>query len=1209
MNETIELRHQLWGSFLLFVKTFFPLVTGREFLISRPIGRESHFITIARALTRASRLQCQRLLINVAPGSGKSVLLSMWVAWTMSKYPDSQYLYVSYSHELATKHTEFIRRIIQNSHYRSVFGVDVRTDSKAKDHFQTTSGGSVKAFGSAGSITGCFDYNTLVHTEHGLVKIGELVETKSEIQVPCYNNETNSIELKPIIGWFENPANDIIEVEFSDGSTIRCTPDHKILTTNRNWVQAKDLLSTDNLFSLVNNNTSTDPNQIGRFSLRDIEIINDRFLFESKFIVNSFMARYFNFKNLFPTSNNNAWAYSEFPGKSFNWFRNIFNFFELIVRKFRIFKLFSMQWSNPICINTTYSTNPNINDCSSTNTIQFTNLTRFDVFESKFTDLDYFFFRKLFKFIVSSMNDCVLHILRSSSVTEINKVVVQGITIQMPDVCSLWSFSDESLAYQGMNRSSFFTPVLEFNSNHFISSSAHPRFKNSSFIRNNQPTLVSSDPVITSNHPSIRNRIKLISTRHKSPVNIRLIGHEDITYCLEIKDNHNFIVSGSSGSTIVSNCDAGLPNLERFSGAVVLDDLIKPDHANSDTIRETVLRNYQETILQRPRSPNVPIISIGQRVHEDDVSAFFLSGKDERPWETVILKSIDDAGNAMYPEVHPLDMLLSKKEKSPYVFSSQFQQEPVPSGGALFKESDFVLLDEDPKILSTFITCDTAETNKSYNDASAFSFWGIYKLDTGQLALHWLDCLEIRVEPKDLESEFRSFYADCMIYPVKPMVCAIEKKSTGVTLCSILQGMRGLDIREVKRTKASGSKTDRYLEMQPILASKLVSFTRGAKHVNKCIEHMLKITANSSHRHDDVCHAAGSKIATIRGSINIEDIIVGDKIITPFGIGIVSACGITGYHKVIKKIGLESTPDHQVFTQRGFLPLDSVYDDDKIDYLSFKGLLLWRLKKRLYLMEKNIHAESRENIIEVAQEYQKIEHFTEPFLNFIAEKKYQKALTYTILMAIDSIIVLKIWNFYLGANIVKNIQIKLKKFKNWLRFGTKVRKEGNGIEKTLWQRMVQDLKNRSRYVLYVIKSLFICESELLPLRAASNATLSNIEEISETLPVTVAYAETSLLQKKVTLNQKTEKLVPINVEEITNEYSIKPVYAITVEKYGVYYCNGILLRNCDTVYDAIKIALIDKTIYIEPNPHQNTILKDLNRHRDNRLRLKQQSYF
>ena len=458
-TEAEELKAELCGSFLLFTQLFFPLVTGKPFVISRPECRESHFITVARELTLVARMQCNALVLNIPPGSGKSTLLSMFVAWTMAKYQNSQYLYISYSHELAAKHTAFIKQIIECRQYKELFGIKVRSDSRAKDFFQTEQGATVKAFGSSGSITGQ---------------------------------------------------------------------------------------------------------------------------------------------------------------------------------------------------------------------------------------------------------------------------------------------------------------------------------------------------------------------------------------------------------------DAGLPHSPNFTGCVIMDDCHKPGEVHSDNVRQGVIQNYRETILQRPRAPNVPMIYIGQRLHEDDLPAYLLSGNDVRVWKPVVLKALDDAGNALYPEVNPKEQLLKQQELNPYVFASQYQQDPIPAGGALFKPQHFVLLDEEPEILLTFITADTAETNKSYNDATAFSFWGLYKIteggiETGQIGLHCLDAVELRIEPRDLRAEFLSFYGDCMLHPVKPLIAAIEKKSTGVTLCSVLADMRGLQIREVKRTRASGSKTDRYLEMQPIISSKMVSFTRGAKHADLFIEHMAKITANNTHRHDDMC--------------------------------------------------------------------------------------------------------------------------------------------------------------------------------------------------------------------------------------------------------------------------------------------------------------------------------------------------------------------
>jgi hypothetical protein len=457
LTDLQELRLELQGSFIKFCQFFFPLITGHEFYISQPIGRESHMITIARELTNVARGTILDLLVNIPPGHSKSTLLSLWTAWTIGTFRDCQFLYISYGHELAAKHTAFIKRVIELRAYELVYGIRIRQDSRAKDFFITDSGASVKAFGSSG----------------------------------------------PVVGQ-----------------------------------------------------------------------------------------------------------------------------------------------------------------------------------------------------------------------------------------------------------------------------------------------------------------------------------------------------------------DAGRPNCQRFTGAVILDDLHKVDEAHSDTMRERVIQNYRETILQRPRGPAVPIVSIGQRVHEEDISAYMLSGNDERKYRAVVLKAIDDAGNALYPELNPLEQLLEKKDKNPYVFASQYQQDPIPAGGALFKDYHFVDLDEEPDILMTFITIDTAETSKAYNDMTVFSFWGLYKLNDRQMALHWLDCYAMRIEPKDLQAEFRSFWQDCMLHKVQPLHVAIEVKSTGVTLASVLRDFRGMTTIDVKRTRLSGSKAVRYLEMQPIISAKLLSFTKGARHRDVCVTHMLKITANDSHRWDDICDTA-----------------------------------------------------------------------------------------------------------------------------------------------------------------------------------------------------------------------------------------------------------------------------------------------------------------------------------------------------------------
>src|SRR5262249_10851257 len=162
-------------------------------------------------------------------------------------------------------------------------------------------------------------------------------------------------------------------------------------------------------------------------------------------------------------------------------------------------------------------------------------------------------------------------------------------------------------------------------------------------------------------------------------------------------------------------------------------------------------------------------------------------------------------------------------------------QDPLPAGGGLFKRAWFPLLSDMPDIIATFVTADTAETEKEYNDATAFSFWGLYRLsfngeETGEYGLYWIDCAELRVEPKDLKDEFLDFWTSCMRFKVKPRIAAIEKKSTGVTLVSTLKNTPGIRIMDIPRDRSSGSKTNRFLEIQPFIAGGQVSLPLNGKH-------------------------------------------------------------------------------------------------------------------------------------------------------------------------------------------------------------------------------------------------------------------------------------------------------------------------------------------------------------------------------------------
>ncbi len=349
-----------------------------------------------------------------------------------------------------------------------------------------------------------------------------------------------------------------------------------------------------------------------------------------------------------------------------------------------------------------------------------------------------------------------------------------------------------------------------------------------------------------------------------------------ISEATSAKDNfettHGGCVYAAGAAGTITGRGAGIQQVDRFGGAIIIDDIHKPDEATSDVIREGVIDWYHNTLKHRVNSPRTPIIFIGQRVHEDDLPAHLLKNPD---YSSVILKSLDENNHPLHPNLHDLKDLLKIKEESPYVFAAQYQQDPQPAGGGLFKKEWFYLMNEEPEFFSTFITVDTAETDKTYNDATVFSFWGIYRIknynsDTNEYGLHWIDCEELWIEPKDLRTYLMSFYSLCSRHKKSPSFIAIEKKSTGTMLISILKEFRGINIHEVERTAASGSKTSRFLEIQPYIASRKISLPSYGKHTELCLEHCRKITANNSHRFDDIADTMydAIKIALIDKYIN-----------------------------------------------------------------------------------------------------------------------------------------------------------------------------------------------------------------------------------------------------------------------------------------------------------------------------------------------------
>ena len=92
----------------------------------------------------------------------------------------------------------------------------------------------------------CVDYDTLITTDKGNLKIGDIVENGIDCDVLSYNDKTDSVEWKPIVNRFKNNTSykNVVEVIVGDKRLV-CTDDHRIYTINRGWVEAKDLNNKD----------------------------------------------------------------------------------------------------------------------------------------------------------------------------------------------------------------------------------------------------------------------------------------------------------------------------------------------------------------------------------------------------------------------------------------------------------------------------------------------------------------------------------------------------------------------------------------------------------------------------------------------------------------------------------------------------------------------------------------------------------------------------------------------------------------------------------------------------------------------------------------------------------------------------------------------------------------------------------------------------
>ncbi len=118
----------------------------------------------------------------------------------------------------------------------------------------------------SGRINGsnpCFPADARVHTTRGLLPIAEFFErTKAGEDIRVYTNlataaspSSGVVATRPV-AVMRNGTSEIVRLRFTNGGELRCTPNHRVWTTNRGWVEAQALTDRD---EILLNDSATEP--------------------------------------------------------------------------------------------------------------------------------------------------------------------------------------------------------------------------------------------------------------------------------------------------------------------------------------------------------------------------------------------------------------------------------------------------------------------------------------------------------------------------------------------------------------------------------------------------------------------------------------------------------------------------------------------------------------------------------------------------------------------------------------------------------------------------------------------------------------------------------------------------------------------------------------------------------------------------------------
>lgn len=322
------------------------------------------------------------------------------------------------------------------------------------------------------------------------------------------------------------------------------------------------------------------------------------------------------------------------------------------------------------------------------------------------------------------------------------------------------------------------------------------------------------------------------------------------------------VYATASGGAI-TGFGAGVSDSKTFSGAIIIDDPLKPDDASSEVKRKAVNDRYNGTIRSRVNDRETPIIVIMQRLHEEDLSGFLLNGGSGEHWEHLCLPALNEFNEPLYAEKHTFEELEQIRQANRYTFAGQYMQTPSPDEGGEWKKDWFEIVNRQsvPNIKWKMLI-DGAYTKDTANDPTGLMVYGKYNND-----IYILSSVDKYLELPEL-IKFIPTYIQSLGVPIS--IIKAEPKASGKSIVQLLRSQTALNVAEIKSEFVSMSKIERARSVSPYIESGRVKLISGNWNENYLNQIAMFPNAKHDEHVDLTAYAIEDELLSSSKALNIK---------------------------------------------------------------------------------------------------------------------------------------------------------------------------------------------------------------------------------------------------------------------------------------------------------------------------------------------------